>query len=135
MLVAACSRRPATTAELLELTRPFDPDFVGSVRAGLAVFDEHNVRDNPAAFHSTLAETAQRALPPFRVLDERLRRASLEPVETGLIVINLVARRIIQIQNSYAEVLRADRGRVRRNGKPTRMLYHYELPAEWHIVP
>ena len=135
MLVAACSRRPDTVAQLLEFTRPYDADFVTGVRGGLAVFDEHNVPENPAAFREVLSGTPSRELPPFRVLDERLRRASLEPVETGLIVINLAARRIIQIQNSYAEVLRSDRGRVRRNGKPTRLLYHYQLPAEWQLVP
>ena len=135
MLVAACSRHPETTAQLLEFTRPYDADFISLVRGGLAVFDEHTVPHNPAAFRALLATTSSRDLPPFRVLDERMRRASLEPAGAGLIIINLAARRIIQIQNSYAEVLRADRGRIRQNGKPTRALYHYQLPAEWLIVP
>lgn len=74
-------------------------------------------------------------LPPFRVVDERTRQQSLKPVSTGLILFNLKARRIIQVQNSYADVLRADRGRVRQNGRPTRMLYYYTLPEEWNIVP
>ena len=135
MLVAACSNRPESTEQLLEFTRPYDADFISTVRGALAVFDEYNVPNNPAAFRAKLATVSSRDLPPFRVLDDRLRRASLEPVDTGLIIINLAARRIIQIQNSYAEVLRADRGRVRQNGKPTRTLYRYKLPAEWHIVP
>lgn len=79
--------------------------------------------------------TAPVELPPFRVVDERTRHLSLKPVATGLILYNLKALRIIQIQNSYAEVQRADRGRVRQNGRPTRILYYYKLPEEWNIVP
>ncbi len=106
-----------------------------SVESGLAVFDEHNTRENHVSFHQVMDTTPPVELPPFRVVDERTRQLSLKPVSTGVILFNLKARRIIQVQNSYAEVQRSDRGRVRQNGRPTRMLYYYELPEEWNIVP
>src|SRR5690606_128282 len=89
MIAAACSHRPATLAELLHYTRPYDADFVDGVRSGLAVFDEHNTPDHPEAFHQLLDTVPSAQLPPFRVLDAATRRASLEPVATGLILINL----------------------------------------------
>ncbi len=135
MLVAACSRHPHGSSQLLHYTRPYDEAFARSVESGLAVFDEHNTRENYAAFHRLMESTAPADLPPFRVVDERTRQLSLRPVATGLILFNLKERRIIQVQNSYAEVQRADRGRVRENGRPTRMLYYYSLPEEWNIVP
>lgn len=135
MLVAACSRYPQTGRQLLDFARRYDTDLVDQVQSGLAVFDEHNTRENSVAFHTASEGVAPSALPPFRVLDEYGRRLSLAPVGTGLILFNLSARRIIQVQNSYAEVLRTDRGRIRENGHPTRTLYHYTLPDEWSIVP
>jgi hypothetical protein len=135
MLVAACSQHPKSLRQLLEATRRFDADFVATVLSGLAVFDEHNTPENVERFAEVSAQLQPSALPPFRVLDERTRRLSLAPVGTGLILFNLTSRRIIQVQNSYAEVLRADRGRIRENGRPTRTLYHYRLPDEWRIVP
>lgn len=135
MLVAACAHEPHTVGEMLEIARAFDPEFVDGVRSGIAVFDEHNTAGNLEAFASWRDKLAPADLPPFRVLDESGREASLEPAGTGLILFNLRSRRIVQIQNSYADVLRADRGRIRRNGRPTRTLYHYSLPDDWRIVP
>ncbi len=135
MFAAACSRHPSGTSQLLQYTRPFDEEFIRSVESGLAIFDEHNTDRNYVAFHGVMEVTPPVDLPPFRVVDERTRQQSLKPVSTGLILFNLKARRIIQVQNSYADVLRADRGRVRQNGRPTRMLYYYTLPEEWNIVP
>ncbi|MCM8748001.1 hypothetical protein NET02_02445 [Thermomicrobiaceae bacterium CFH 74404] len=135
MFAAACSRNPRSLAELLEFTRPYDADFITEVRNGLAVFDEHNTPDDPSAFHSIIEHASPSTLPPFRVLDEVTRDLSLQPVESGLILYNLGARRIVQVVNSYGELQREDRGRIRRSGQPTRMLYHYRLPDEWAIVP
>lgn len=135
MITAACSQHPRGANQLLQLTRRYDEAFARSIESGLAVFDEHNTRDNHAAFTELMDSTLPVELPPFRVVDQRTRQLSLKPVATGLILYNLRARRIIQIQNSYAEVLRSDRGRVRQNGRPTRMLYYYKLPEEWNIVP
>lgn len=135
MFVAACSQHPTTGDQLLSIVRHYDFDFVQSVESGLAVFDEHNARENTANFDTLVQSTNSRDLPPFRVLNPTGRHASLQPAGTGLILFNLPARRIVQVQNSYADVLRTDRGRVRRNGRPTRMLYRYTLPDEWKIVP
>lgn len=135
MFVAACSHHPSSNEQLLRLAEPYDEAFISSVKSGLAVFDEHNTRENYAAFHALAEETPPAELPPFRVADELSRSLSHKPAATGVILFNLKARRIIQIQNSYAEVLRVDRGRIRQNGRPTRVLYHYALPEEWSIVP
>jgi hypothetical protein len=59
----------------------------------------------------------------------------LEPRRLGVIIFNLKARRIVQVQNSYSELLRSDRGRVRVDGRPTRQIYRYSLPEEWAILP
>lgn len=135
MLVAACSRLPGTASELLEFTRPYDPTLVTDVMSGLTVFDEHNTPENPRSFQGVISRRPAPNLPPFRVFDDRAREASLTPVKAGLIVFNLTERRIIQIQNSYDEIRREDRGRIRRQGRATRALYRYQLPAEWSIVP
>ncbi|HET7037655.1 MAG TPA: hypothetical protein VFI42_18360, partial [Thermomicrobiaceae bacterium] len=115
--------------------RPYDAAFVTEVQSGLAVFDEHNTAENFTTFLQQAGELDPAELPPFRVLDDTSRALSLTPAGTGLILFNLPARRIIQVQNSYADVLRTDRGRVRENGRPTRFLYHYELPSDWRILP
>jgi len=87
------------------------------------------------AIHDLLATLHPRDLPPFRVVDDVTRAASLAPVSTGLILYNLTAQRIVQVQNSYCSLLRRDRGRIRASGRPTRHLYRYELPSEWSLVP
>ena len=135
MLVAGCAIGARTASELLDFTRRYDDEFATRVINGLAVFDEHNLRDNTAAIEKLLAETPKSEWPPFRVYSDATRRASMEPGRAGLIVFNLNARRIIQVQNSYAEILRRDRGRVRAAGQPTRLLYHYDLPTDWSLVP
>jgi len=129
VLAAACSRRPADHRALLTLAGDYDTDLAHRVRRGLTEFDAaHHASPNGSAGDG---ETGN----PFRVVDESSRRRSLEPARAGVVVFNLNARRIVQVQNSYANLERRGRGRVRRNGKPTRALYHYELPADWAIVP
>jgi hypothetical protein len=135
MFVAACSCHPVSNEQLLREAAPYDEAFIRTVQSGLAMFDEHNTRENYAAFHALAEATPPDELPPFRVVDERSRSLSHTPAATGVILFNLKARRIIQVQNSYAEVQRVDRGRIRQNGRPTRVLYHYALPDEWSIVP
>lgn len=135
MLVAACSRNPSTTQELLEYTRPYDESFVEDVRSGLSVFDEHNTEDDTDAFYVWADELSNRQLPPFRIFDETMRQESLKPADTGLLVLNLKEQRIVQVQNSYQDVQRQDRGRVRRQGEPIPVMYRYKLPDQWRIVP
>jgi hypothetical protein len=135
VLTAACSRGPATIDDLLQIAQPFDAEMVEEVIDGLALFDQHNGPGNYAAVHDMLAQLKPHDMPPFRVVDETTRAASLAPVSTGLIIFNLPAQRIVQIQNSYSSLLRQDRGRIRTAGRPTRHLYRYRLPEEWSLVP
>lgn len=143
MLAAACSRDPADLAALLLLTEEFDPKLTRAIAAGLDRFDAVRVRASPLqpaaptpneSGEDTAGSGEDTAL-PFRVVDESSRRQSLAPASAGLVVFNLPAKRIVQIQNSYAELRRQDRGRLRRDGRPVRAYYSYELPPEWIIVP
>jgi hypothetical protein len=135
MLAAACCRQPADIQALLRHAGEYDGSFAGRVLAGLAVFDEHNTRDDARAVGRWLDNVAPDETPPFRVIDDATRHRSLEPARDGLVVFNLPARRIVQIRNSYGELLRRGLGRVRQDGQPTRRLYRYELPPEWSILP
>lgn len=135
MLAAACSKNPPTLGDLFAVARPYDTELVDTVLDGLSLFDEHNGSGNYRAIHDMLATSASADLPPFRIVDETTRRASLAPVHSGLIIYNLPARRIVQVQNSYCGLERRDRGRIRASGRPTRHLYRYELPSEWRLVP
>ena len=135
VLTAACSRGPATIDQLFEIARPFDAEMIDGVIDGLALFDQHNGDGDYTAVHDMLKALRPHDMPPFRVVDEATRAASLAPVSTGLIIFNLKAQRIVQVQNSYSSLLRRDRGRIRASGHPTRHLYRYELPSEWSLVP
>lgn len=135
ILAAACAKGPADSKALLSLAARYDARFVGTIVDGLAVFDEHNTTDDHAAIVTRLSEAAPAESPPFRVLDAVTRQKSLEPVQAGLVLYNLPARRIVQVQNSYAELPRQGRGRIREDGRPVQRLYHYKLPAEWTILP
>jgi hypothetical protein len=69
------------------------------------------------------------------VLDAVTREASLTPVRTGVVLFNLPARRIVQIQNTYEPL--AQSGEVNyHNGRflSIRVL-PYRLSSEWMIVP
>lgn len=135
MLVAACSRGASTLDELIALLGRYDDRFATQVVHGLAVFDEHNLRDDTAAIERVFAEAPSIDWPPFRVYNQVTRNASTQPAGAGLIIFNLDAKRIIQVQNSYAEIQRRDRGRHRQAGLPIQRLYHYDLPREWSLVP
>ncbi|MCL4509174.1 MAG: hypothetical protein M1296_06590 [Chloroflexi bacterium] len=134
-LVAACAHDPRTVPDLLGLVESHAQRTVEYVRSGLAVFDEHNAYGEFEHIHAALRNPAGKQEPVFRVVDEVTRAASLEPVRWGLVVFNLRQRRIIQIQNTYAEVHR--HGYVptfpdEHSSKPQRV---YHLPDSWQIVP
>lgn len=134
-LVAGCSRQPGTVGELLEAAAPFNPSLQEVVSSGLAVFDEHN---SPANFRNILAALdfcRPADLPVFRVLDERTQEASLTPVKAGVVVFNLIDKRIVQIQNTYSEIRRRGRVRIVEDGRPTNRVRRYELPPDWSLVP
>lgn len=122
MLAAACAKAPTDHQALLSLAERYDPRWAVKAMRSLASFDAG-------------ADRPEEADLAFRVVDEVTRQRSLEPELTGLVVYNLKAKRIIQIQNSYGDLRRKDRGRLRRDGRPVRAYYWYELPAEWAIVP
>ena len=136
-LVAGCTAGPASLEALVHAASRYDQGLNDQVLNGLRVFDEHNVPGDYAAIHAALSPAAgpAHAAPVFRVGDAHTREISLTPVKAGLVLFNLPGKRIVQVQNTYAEVQRADRGRIRRDGRPTGHYYHYELPPEWAIVP
>ncbi|MEI7553836.1 hypothetical protein [Candidatus Chlorohelix sp.] len=75
------------------------------------------------------------AHPVLRVMDEATRNESLQPISSGLVIFNLRARRIIQVQNSFGLLQRSDRGRYFENGIPSERLFFYRLPVDWSLVP
>lgn len=135
VLAAACSRGAESLQSVLELAVDYDPDWAQGVRQGLHRFDEHNLESLSSDFALVGSRDGDQQFHPFRVLDAATRQRSMEPASLGLVVFNLKERRIIQIQNRYADLMRNDRGRVRRNGHPTRMLFSYSLSDAWSIVP
>ena len=134
-LVAGCARQPETLTELLDATTPFDKSLREFVLSGLAVFDEHNSAVNLRNIHAALDFCTPADLPVFRVLDDRTLQASLGPVKAGVVVFNLIEKRIVQIQNTYNEIRRKGRVRIIENGQPTNRVRRYELPPDWSLVP
>jgi hypothetical protein len=88
-----------------------------------------------AKIQREIAAKAAAYHPVFRVSDNQTRQKSQEPVGVGLVIFNLTAKRIIQVQNSFGQLQRSDRGRYHENGYPTERLYFYRLPNDWSIVP
>ncbi|MCC7105136.1 MAG: hypothetical protein IT307_08345 [Chloroflexi bacterium] len=134
-LVAACARTPTTLDELLDGTVPFSPSLRDHVQSGLAVFDEHNTPENYQHILSALEFCRPHELPVFRVMEERTLQASLSPVQAGVVVFNLLDKRIVQIHNTYNEIRRKGRVRIVEGGQPTNRVRRYELPADWSLVP
>ena len=138
-LVAACAKYPPDLESLLAASSRYHTDLRDQVLNGLAIFDEHNAEGRYEHIHSAIdyaaEQRAQHDLPAFRVVDETTRQASLEPVKAGLVLFNLIERRIVQVHNTYDNVRRQDRGRIHKGGEPTKQLYHYSLPQDWQIVP
>lgn len=134
-LAAACTTGARDHRSLLEALATYDAQLSKFVLDGLAVFDEHVSLTNPASIAAWLSQPHDLSTKPFRVLDDWTRRASLEPRRLGVVIFNLSARRIVQVQNSYGELLRTDRGRIRVDGRPTTCFYCYSLPDEWSILP
>jgi hypothetical protein len=122
-VVSACATGPNSLTELFTALGKWGEQLRDYVESGLAVFDEHNSIENPAAIHGAIRHLPPAELPVFRVLDDITRQASLQPVKAGVIIFNLGGRRIVQIQNAYVEI-RKMTGRVQRLEK-----------AGWRIVP
>ncbi|HEX9058303.1 MAG TPA: hypothetical protein VF818_12305 [Ktedonobacterales bacterium] len=134
-LTAACAEDPTTLDGLLQASRRYDHSLRGRVLEGLNVFDRHNSSDNLTIIHGLLATLPPRDVPVFRVYDDVTRQASLDPVRAGVVLYNLVHKRIVQIQNTY-EPLRQSGEVNYHNGKFLSIrLLKYELPPHWSIVP
>lgn len=134
-LVAACAQNPSTLDELLQIGDQFYHDLRETVLNGLAIFDEQNTPDNHEAIHQAFAYCAPHEQPVFRVVDDVTREMSKQAVKAGVVIFNLRAKRIVQIQNSYREITRTGRARVFDGRGPTSSIYSYRLPRDWAIVP
>ena len=135
-LVAACQSSPRTLAGLLDGVSQFRPRLRDYVEAGLAVFDEHNVPGRPGPIHQAIEHLPPDEVPVFRVIDDRTRQFSLQAVHAGVVIFNLVDRRIVQVQNTFAEVRRKGRIAVRNGAvRGGTQIIRYELPPDWAIVP
>jgi hypothetical protein len=122
-LVAACADDARSLRHLLASTRSVAPDLAEQVACGVAVFDEHNVPGAYGVIHEAIANLRSHEMPVFRVDDDQTRQASLQPAKAGVIILNLANRRIVPIQNTYAE--------IRNMGARARRLER----AGWRIVP
>jgi hypothetical protein len=134
-LMKACATNPDALDELLERAEPYYHGLRERVRNGLAMFDERNAGGQNDAIHRALEHAQPDESPLFRVVDEVTREASLRPVKAGAVVINLIDRRIIQLQNGYQEITRNGRGRVFDGERMTESIFAYRLPKAWALVP
>ncbi|HXH83659.1 MAG TPA: hypothetical protein VNN07_12135 [Candidatus Tectomicrobia bacterium] len=134
-LMRACASNPASIDELLERAEPFYHGLRERVTNGLAMFDERNTTGRYDAIHSALAQASPEESPLFRVVDEVTREASLRPVKAGAIVINLVDRRVITLQNGYQHITRSGRGEYFDGERMTGSTFVYRLPTSWALVP
>jgi hypothetical protein len=106
-----------------------------TIRAGLAVFDEHNVPGNYSAIHRTLEKMHGSDEPVFRVVDDMTRQRSLEPTKTGLIIFNLKDKRIVQVLNHFYAVERTGEVHLHNGQHYSRRTVSYRLPESWSVVP
>jgi hypothetical protein len=134
-LAAACASEPTTLRELLDASITYDKRLRDNVLADLAVFDEHNVPDDLTDIHHRLDTLAPRQVRAFRVLDPITREASLNPVRSGVILYNLPARRIVQIENTYEPIRPAGQVNYHNGQFLSVRLIPYELSPAWVIVP
>ncbi|MGI8553943.1 MAG: hypothetical protein ACR2PL_24630 [Dehalococcoidia bacterium] len=134
-LAAACAQNPRDLDEFLRITDRFYHDLRERVLNGLAVFDEYNLHGHYEAIHLAFAYCAPDEQPAFRVVDDVTREMSKQAVKAGVVIFNLPAKRIVQIQNSYREITRTGRARVFDGRAHTNSIFSYRLPRDWAIVP
>lgn len=135
MIAAACGANHKDVDGVLTFVHSLDELWAREIERGLEAFDAEKRSEPSGALSSDVAAERRDWLRPFRVVDQETRQASMKPGPLGLLVVNLKEHRIIQVDNRSIGLRRTDRGRVRRNGKPTRMLFRYRLPSDWAIVP
>ncbi|GAC1435903.1 MAG: hypothetical protein NVSMB65_09950 [Chloroflexota bacterium] len=134
-LVAACGANPGGYEDLLGGVDRYDKRLRDYVLNSLAIFDEHNAEGHYEAIHQVLAETRPANVPVFRIVDDVTRQASLQPVRSGVIIFNLKDHRIVQVQNTYQDIVRSGKIRLHDGKAWTRRVERYELPTHWSIVP
>ncbi|HET9200945.1 MAG TPA: hypothetical protein VFO84_08225 [Dehalococcoidia bacterium] len=134
-LTAACAEDPQRIDHLLHTAERYYGGITDRVSNGLAIFDERNVAGHYETIHRALATCPPGTEPVFRVVDELTREASLKPAKAGAIVFNLIAKRIVQVMNSYREIKRSGRARVFDGRSLTSTTFSYRLPREWALVP
>ncbi|HQY30638.1 MAG TPA: hypothetical protein PK691_05100 [Thermomicrobiales bacterium] len=135
MITHICTEYPSSFGAVLDRLEILDPDAALAVRIGLARFDEFVIAGRPDSLTAWLADHDPGTGVPIRLIEPRLREYTLAPLPLGIIIFNLPDRRIIQIENTYGTILRKDRGRLRRNGRPVRQIYRYELSDDWSLLP
>ena len=134
-LTGACASDPATLDDLLVASRAFDRSLRDTVVNGLAVFDEHNLPDDLNHIHRQLDLLDPRHTPVFRVLDAVTREASLRSVRTGVVLFNLLAKRIVQLDNTYEPLTPSGELHYHNGRFLSRKVVVYRLPGSWSIVP
>ena len=133
MFAASCAAGSTDILNLFDGAAAFDAEVAFRLKRDLRIFDEHFTSEDHPGIDEYLDREGSRG--PFRVVGESTRLASMLPDGAGLVIFNLPQRRIVQVQNTYANLRRQDRGRTRVGGKPTGALYRYRLPEEWSILP
>lgn len=130
MVAAACGANHRSVESMLTYLEALDEVWATEIARGLREFDARHAGRNggEAALDLDWHE-------PFRVIDAETRAQSMRISSLGLFVVNLRERRIVQVDNRSTDLAKAGKGRVRRNGKPTRMLFRYDLSPEWDLVP
>ena len=134
-LMRACATGPAGIDEVLARAEPYYYGLRERIDNGLAMFDERNSPQNYAAIHASLKAAAPEVSPLFRIVDDVTREASLRPVKAGAIIINLIDKRVVQLQNAYQEITRSGRGQFFDGERMTSRIFTYNLPREWALVP
>lgn len=134
-LLASCAGNPTTIDGLLAGADDYHHDLRRHVLNGLAIFDEHNTRENATHIHRAFAFLKPHEQPAFRIIDDRTREESLRPVKAGAVIFNLLDRRIVQLQNTYRKIARVGRGHIIEDDRMTSRTFLYRLPRNWAVVP
>ena len=134
-LAAACAADPSSLDDLLRAVERYDRGLRAMVLDGLAVFDRHNRAADLRIIHGLLVTLPAREAPVFRVLDAVTLQASLEPVRAGVVLYNLLDRRIVQIQNTEEPLARAGQVNYHTGQFLSTRRFEYTLPDYWQIVP
>jgi hypothetical protein len=134
-LLKACTTSPRTVDELLERAEPYYQGLRERIDNGLSIFDERNTPGQYDAIHRAIELAPPDESPLFRIVDDVTRETSLRPVKAGAIIINLIDRRIIQLQNAYREITRQGRATIWDGERMTETPFTYLLGKDWALVP